>query len=71
VEDASGQAVQGYRAANFSIDRSTWWAFETLAAEGFRYSSSVNPIRHDHYGVPDAPRAPFEPLPGFLEIPIT
>jgi polysaccharide deacetylase family protein (PEP-CTERM system associated) len=61
LEDQSGQAVTGYRAASFSIDRSTWWAFDELAEAGYHYSSSIHPIRHDHYGVPDAPRFPFTP----------
>lgn len=72
LEDIAGQPVLGYRAANFSIDGRTPWAHEILAEAGYRYSSSVNPIRHDHYGVPDAPRAPFRPGPSALvEIPVT
>ena len=50
LEDASGQAVTGYRAPSFSIDPRTPWAHAILAEEGYRYSSSVAPIRHDHYG---------------------
>jgi polysaccharide deacetylase family protein (PEP-CTERM system associated) len=42
-----------------------------LAEEGFRYSSSVYPIAHDLYGAPAAPRRPFCPQPGFIEIPLT
>ncbi|MCW6511341.1 XrtA system polysaccharide deacetylase [Lichenifustis flavocetrariae] len=72
LEDIGGQAVLGYRAANFSINDRTEWAFEALADAGYRYSSSINPIRHDHYGSPDAPRQPFRPGPGpVVEIPIT
>ncbi len=72
LEDAGGQLVRGYRAANFSISGSTWWAFEELGEAGFAYSSSVNPIVHDHYGMPEAPRTPFRPLPtGMIEIPVT
>jgi polysaccharide deacetylase family protein (PEP-CTERM system associated) len=59
IEDASGAAVQGYRAPSFSVTRQSWWALEVLAGLGFRYDSSVFPIRHDFYGIPDAPRAPF------------
>ncbi|UEM02737.1 DUF3473 domain-containing protein [Skermanella rosea] len=72
LEDQSGQAVTGYRAASFSIDRGTWWAFDELAEAGYRYSSSIHPIRHDHYGVPDAPRFPFAPAAGrdLAEIPV-
>lgn len=72
LEDASGKRVAGYRAANFSIDRSCWWAYDALAESGYGYSSSINPIRHDHYGMPDAPRSPFLPTSGdFVEIPVT
>jgi polysaccharide deacetylase family protein (PEP-CTERM system associated) len=72
LEDLSGQEVKGYRAASFSIDRTTWWAFDELAEAGYRYSSSIHPIVHDHYGVPDAPRFPFLPTEGnpMTEIPV-
>ncbi|WP_425450106.1 XrtA system polysaccharide deacetylase [Virgifigura deserti] len=72
LEDTGGVAVNGYRAASFSINRDTWWAFEVLAEAGHTYSSSVNPIQHDHYGVPDADRFSFRPNgSAFTEIPIT
>ncbi|NLS26997.1 hypothetical protein S2M10_19870 [Sphingomonas sp. S2M10] len=73
LEDAGGVAVTGYRAPSFSIDRRTPWAHAELAEAGYRYSSSIAPIAHDHYGWPDAPRAPFRPLPdaGLIELPIT
>ena len=73
LEDASGVRVRGYRAATFSIGKANLWAFEVLADEGYAYSSSIYPIRHDYYGMPDAPRHPFHPLPhkDFLEVPIT
>jgi polysaccharide deacetylase family protein (PEP-CTERM system associated) len=72
LEDISGTEVKGYRAASFSINRGNWWAFEGLVSAGYTYSSSVNPIRHDHYGEPSAPRHPFKPWPHeFIEIPIT
>ena len=72
LEDASGQAVVGYRAANFSLDAGTWWAYDILAETGHRYSSSINPVRHDHYGMPDAPTGPFLPgVPGIVELPMT
>ena len=72
LEDVAGVAVRGYRAASFSLGRDTLWAHEILAEEGYAYSSSVYPIRHDHYGIPDAPRGAYRPLAdtGFLEIPI-
>lgn len=71
LEDIGGVPVRGYRAPSFSIDRTNWWAYAELKSAGYRYSSSLNPIRHDHYGVPDAPRFPFEPVPGLLEVPVT
>jgi polysaccharide deacetylase family protein (PEP-CTERM system associated) len=71
LEDVTGAPVHGYRAASFSIDGRTPWAFDRLAEAGYRYSSSVYPIRHDHYGWPEAPRRPFLPSPhGVPEIPI-
>lgn len=50
LEDITGKAVLGYRAPTFSILKRTEWAYEILRDEGFRYSSSVFPIRHDRYG---------------------
>ncbi len=73
IEDAAGQKVNGYRAPSFSIDKRTPWAHEVLAEQGYTYSSSVAPIKHDHYGWADAPRFAFRPVAGsdFLEIPVT
>lgn len=59
LEQASGTKVVGYRAPTFSVDRTTGWAIDVLAEEGMRYDSSVFPVLHDRYGVPDAPRTPF------------
>jgi polysaccharide deacetylase family protein (PEP-CTERM system associated) len=55
LEDLCGQNVVGYRAPTFSIVRETMWALDVLAEAGYEYDSSVFPIRHDRYGVPDAP----------------
>jgi len=73
LEDLSGQQVHGYRAATFSIGLKNLWAFEVLESEGYIYSSSINPIPHDLYGMPDAPRFSFKPFPGaeIIEIPVT
>ena len=71
LEDIAGLEVRGYRAPSFSIGVSTFWAFDCIAEAGYRYSSSVYPIRHDLYGMPDAPRFPYNPIPDLLEIPIT
>ncbi len=56
---AAGVAVVGYRAPTFSVTRQTAWAADVLAGVGLRYDTSVFPVRHDRYGVPDAPRTPF------------
>jgi polysaccharide deacetylase family protein (PEP-CTERM system associated) len=71
LEDIGGQPVRGYRAPSFSIDRSNDWAFDVLLETGHAYSSSIYPVQHDHYGVPDAPRFPHPTRPGLLEIPLT
>ena len=72
LEDVTGVAVTGFRAATFSINAATMWAYPILAEEGYRYSSSINPIRHDLYGMPDAARTPFFPHPGgVIELPMT
>jgi polysaccharide deacetylase family protein (PEP-CTERM system associated) len=59
LEQIGGEAVVGYRAPTFSIGRDTSWAIDTLAEQNFQYDSSIYPVRHDRYGVPDAPRYPF------------
>ena len=71
LEDIGGVSVQGYRAPSFSIGTKNLWAFDTLARAGYRYSSSIYPIHHDHYGMPDAPRFVHRVRAGVLEIPIT
>ena len=53
---SAASTVRGYRAPSFSIGNDNLWAFDCLARAGYRYSSSIYPIRHDHYGMPDAPR---------------
>lgn len=59
LEDLTGQPVRGYRAASWSFDARTPWAHTILREVGYEYSSSVYPIAHDHYGIPDAPAQPF------------
>lgn len=59
IEQAAGQKVWGYRAPSFSITKRCLWALDILADSAFRYDSSIFPIRHDWYGIPDAPRKPF------------
>lgn len=72
LEDLTGVAVKGYRAAGFSIGTATPWAHEALLRAGYAYSSSTHPIAHDHYGDPAGARAPYHPVAGagFLEAPV-
>lgn len=71
LEELCGSEVKGYRAPSFSIGAGNLWAFDCLARAGYRYSSSVYPIRHDHYGMPDSPRFAYSVRPGLVEIPVT
>ena len=59
IEQAAGMQVYGYRAPSYSVTSRSLWALDILAEAGFRYDSSIFPIRHDVYGIPDAPRFPF------------
>ena len=73
IEQLTGHAVLGYRAPSFSIGAGNLWAFDVLQEAGYRYSSSIYPIRHDHYGMPDSPRFAWRPRgpQGVLELPIS
>lgn len=72
LEDLSGQEIIGYRAASYSIGADNLWALDVLGETGHRYSSSIYPIKHDLYGMPDAPRFAFRPTDGDLvEFPVT
>jgi polysaccharide deacetylase family protein (PEP-CTERM system associated) len=73
LENLGGQQVRGYRAPSFSIGNDNLWALDELQEAGYRYSSSIYPISHDHYGMPLAPRFAFFPNGegGLLEVPIT
>lgn len=73
LEDIGGVAVRGYRAPSFSIGRNNLWALGSLKEAGYSYSSSVYPIRHDHYGMHESPRFAFYPEAGngLLEVPVT
>ena len=59
IEQAAGRQVYGYRAPTYSIVADSLWALEILSELEFTYDSSIFPIRHDTYGIPDAPRFPF------------
>lgn len=71
LEDIGGAPVIGYRAPNFSVGDSNPWAFDCIVEAGYRYSSSVYPVEHDHYGMPRAPRFAFQARDGLTEIPLT
>jgi polysaccharide deacetylase family protein (PEP-CTERM system associated) len=75
LEDAGGVHVWGYRAPTFSIVESTRWALDVLRDVGYRYDASIFPIRHDRYGIPDAPRHPHRietgAGAGLVELPMT
>jgi polysaccharide deacetylase family protein (PEP-CTERM system associated) len=73
LEDLSGGPVIGYRAPSFSIGENNLWALDTLAEAGYEYSSSIYPIRHDHYGMPNSPRFAFRSsgARSLLELPAT
>src|SRR5690606_33370218 len=58
LEDITGAQVHGYRAATYSITRRSLWALDVLCEAGFTYDSSIFPIKHDLYGIPDAPQTP-------------
>ena len=73
LEQFTGKEIKGYRAASYSINASNLWALNVLQELGFKYSSSIYPVKHDLYGMPEAPRFMFEPIQDqdFKEIPIT
>ncbi len=71
LEQLSGAGIIGYRAPSFSINETNLWAFDVMKELGIEYSSSTYPIKHDHYGVPDWPRGPYQVLDGLIEIPLT
>ncbi len=74
VEQCSGHAIYGYRAPTFSVTVETLWALEILVELGFRYDSSVFPIHHDRYGIPQSPRYPYRVMTAagpIIEYPMT
>jgi len=74
IEDIIGQPVLGHRAPAFSINSNMTWAVDVLCKAGFKYDSSIYPMRGRHYGDPSVPLEPFM-LKGsegqLLEIPMT
>ena len=73
LEDIGGTPVTGYRAASFSFDHSNPWTHRILSDEGYKYSSSIYPVSHDHYGAPEAPRFLYQPIDarGVVEFPMS
>lgn len=71
LEDVSGVEVKGYRAPSFSIGAGNLWAQECIEQAGYRYSSSIYPIKHDHYGMPSASRFTYRTPGGLVEVPIS
>lgn len=73
IEGASGHRLSGYRAPSFSVDARTPWAHPVLAEQGYAYSSSVAPVRHDHYGWRESPRFAWRPVADsdLIELPVT
>ena len=71
LEDISGVQVKGYRAPSFSISKNNLWAFDCLLDSAYKYSSSVYPTNHDHYGMPESPRFAYSVRNGLIEIPVT
>lgn len=70
LEELSGQPVIGYRAPTFSVTTSTLWALEVLRRAGYRYDSSIFPVHHDRYGIPDAPATVHRRAGGIWEVPL-
>ena len=72
LEDIGGVAIKGYRAPSFSIGAEAAWAHPILEEAGYKYSSSIYPVQHDHYGLPSAPRVPFKVNGGqLIEVPMS
>ena len=59
LEEIIQSPVRGYRAASYSITNRSLWALDILAEAGFEYDSSIFPVHHDRYGIPDAPKYPY------------
>lgn len=71
LENIIGKPIIGYRAPSFSFSKHNEWVYDILQDEGYKYSSSVYPVIHDHYGIPDAPRFRYTTPSGIDEIPLS
>jgi len=59
LEDLSQAPILGYRAASYSITTKSLWALDILTELGFTWDSSIFPVYHDNYGIPDTPNEPY------------
>lgn len=71
LQDLTGEPINGYRAPSFSFNTENEWVYDVLAEVGHQYSSSVYPVKHDLYGIPDAPRFKYKTSQGLWEIPLS
>lgn len=75
VTSITGRPARGHRAASFSVIRRSLWALELLEKHGFEYDSSIFPVQHDRYGIPESPEHPFRVAinghSSFVEFPIS
>ena len=74
LEESSGRSVSGYRAPSYSITPRSLWALDVLLEEGYRYDSSIFPIRHDRYGIPVSRREPYpivRKVGTLIEVPVS
>lgn len=71
LEDITGRSITGYRAPTYSITKKSLWALDIIKELGFKWDSSIFPILHDNYGIPDAPRFAYKLPNGLIEYPIT
>jgi polysaccharide deacetylase family protein (PEP-CTERM system associated) len=71
IEEITGVKVKGFRAPSFSVTRRSLWAIDIMRSFGIAYDSSVFPILHDNYGIPNAPRHPFKIAADLWEFPMT
>ncbi len=71
LEELGGQPVIGYRAPTFSVTKPTLWALRELYRAGYRYDSSIFPVHHDRYGIPEAPTAVHRREEGIWELPLS
>jgi polysaccharide deacetylase family protein (PEP-CTERM system associated) len=72
LEEISGRSVFGYRAPTYSITKKSLWALDILQELGFKWDSSIFPVHHDNYGIPNAPRFEYKlPEHDLKEYPIS